>query len=108
METNPNKAVEFIYEQSAIFAKAKAERTYIENYLRSAKSRLMMESNASSIAAKEMEAYATDDYIKLLEGLREAVEIEETLRWQLTAAQAKIEIWRSQEATNRTIDRATQ
>jgi hypothetical protein len=108
METNPNKAVEFIYEQSAVFAKAKAERTYIENYLRSAKSRLMMESNASSIAAKEMEAYATDDYIKLLEGLKEAVEIEETLRWKLTAAQARIEIWRSQEATNRTIDRATQ
>jgi hypothetical protein len=108
METNPNKAVEFIYEQSAVFAKAKAERTYIENYLRSAKSRLMMESNASSIAAKEMEAYATDDYINLLKGLKEAVEVEEKLRWQLIAAQARIEIWRSQEATNRTIDRATQ
>lgn len=68
----------------------------------------MLESNATSIAAKEMEAYATDDYVKLLEGLKEAVEIEERLRWQLIAAQARIEIWRSQEATNRTIDRATQ
>jgi hypothetical protein len=108
MEIDPSKAVHFIYEQSAIFAKAKAERTYIENYLRSAKSRLMLESTASSIAAKEMEAYATEDYVKLLEGLKEAVEIEETLRWQLIAAQARIEIWRSQEATNRTIDKATQ
>ena len=68
----------------------------------------MLESTAPSIAAKEMEAYATDDYIKLLEGLKEAVEVEETLRWKLIAAQARIEIWRSQEATNRTIDRATQ
>ena len=68
----------------------------------------MTESNASSIAAKEMEAYANDDYVKLLEGLKEAVEIEEKLKWQLIAAQARIEIWRSQEATNRTIDRATQ
>lgn len=68
----------------------------------------MMESNASSIAAKEMEAYANDDYVKLLEGLKEAVEVEEKLKWQLIAAQARIEIWRSQEATNRTIDRATQ
>jgi hypothetical protein len=55
-----------------------------------------------------MEAYATDDYITLLKGLKEAVEIEEKLKWQLIAAQARIEIWRSQEATNRTIDRATQ
>ena len=68
----------------------------------------MLESMASSIAAKEMEAYATDDYIELLKGLKEAVEIEEKLKWQLIAAQARIEIWRSQEATNRTIDRATQ
>lgn len=67
-----------------------------------------MESSASSIAAKEMEAYANDDYVKLLEGLKEAVEVEEKLKWQLIAAQARIEIWRSQEATNRTIDRATQ
>ena len=107
-EIDPSKAVQFIYEQSAIFAQAKADRTYIENYLRSAKSRLMLESTASSIAAKEMEAYATDHYVKLLEGLKEAVEVEEKLKWQLIAAQARIEIWRSQEATNRTIDRATQ
>lgn len=108
MDTSPNKAVEFIIKQSGVFAEAKANRTYIENYLRSAKSRLMLESSASSIAAKEMEAYATDDYITLLKGLKEAVEIEERLKWQLIAAQARIEIWRSQEATNRTIDRATQ
>jgi hypothetical protein len=108
MDTSPNKAVEFIIKQSGVFAEAKANRTYIENYLRSAKSKLMLESSASSIAAKEMEAYATDDYITLLKGLKEAVETEEKLKWQLIAAQARIEIWRSQEATNRTIDRATQ
>ena len=108
METNPNKAVEFIIKQSGVFAAAKANRTYIENYLRSAKSKLMMESEATSIAAKEMEAYAQDDYIALLHGLKEAVEQEEKLKWKLIAAQARIEIWRSQEATNRTIDRATQ
>jgi hypothetical protein len=69
---------------------------------------MMMESTATSIAAKEMEAYATDDYIALLDGLKEAVETEEKLRWQLIAAQERVQIWRTQEATNRTIDRATQ
>jgi hypothetical protein len=108
MDIDPNKAIEFIIKQSGIYAQAKANRVYIENYLRSAKSKMMMESTATSIAAKEMESYATDDYIALLDGLKEAVETEEKLRWQLIAAQERVQIWRTQEATNRTIDRATQ
>ena len=108
MDIDPNKAIEFIIKQSGIYAQAKANRVYIENYLRSAKSKMMMESTATSIAAKEMEAYATDDYIALLDGLKEAVITEEKLRWQLIAAQERVQIWRTQEATNRTIDRATQ
>jgi len=39
--------------------------------------------------------------------LREAVEIEEEIRWGLVAAQARIEVWRSMEATNRAEGRAT-
>ena len=108
MDIDPNKAIEFIIKQSGIYAQAKANRVYIENYLRSAKSKMMMESTATSIAAKEMEAYATDDYIGLLDGLKVAVETVEKLRWQLIAAQERVQIWRTQEATNRTIDRATQ
>jgi hypothetical protein len=108
MEHDPHKAVEFIIKESDNYAAAKANRSYIENYLRSAKSSFMMESTATSIAAKEMEAYANEDYIALLHGLKEAIEEEESLKWKLIAAQARIEIWRSQEATNRTIDRATQ
>jgi hypothetical protein len=51
-----------------------------------------------------VDAYADPEYIGLLEGLKEAVEAEEKLKWMLTAAQLKVEIWRSQEATNRAID----
>jgi hypothetical protein len=36
------------------------------------------------------------------------VEVEEQLRWTLIAAQARVEIWRSQEASNRLQDRAAQ
>jgi hypothetical protein len=42
-----------------------------------------------------------------LKGLREAVEAEETLRWQMVAAEARVEVWRSQEASNRVEYRAT-
>jgi hypothetical protein len=52
-------------------------------------------------AAQEREAYAHDDYVELLRGLQEAVAIEEELRWGLVAAQARIDVWRSQEASAR-------
>jgi hypothetical protein len=51
-------------------------------------------------------AYSHKDYLELLEGLRDAVEEEEKLRWQMIAAEARIEVWRSQEASNRVVDRA--
>ncbi len=104
MDIDPVRAVEYIMKHSAEFAKAKAERVYIENYLRSKKSILMSKSSAKSVAAAEVDAYADPEYIGLLDGLKEAVETEEKLKWMLTSAQLKVEIWRSQEATNRAID----
>ena len=54
-----------------------------------------------------MEAYADVEYIELIKGLSVAVEKEEGLRWGLVAAQARIEVFRTLEASNRAIDRAT-
>jgi hypothetical protein len=104
---DPNKAVDYIIANAGRFAKAKSERIYIEEFRKSLKAILMKQSGQSVIAAQEREAYAHDDYAALLAGLREAVETEEKLRWDLIAAQARIEIWRSQEATNRTQDKLT-
>jgi hypothetical protein len=103
-DIDPVRAVEYIMKHSAEFAKAKAERVYIENFLRSKKSIIMAQAKATTISGAEAEAYAHPEYIGLLEGLKEAVEAEEKLKWMLTAAQLKVEIWRSQEATNRAID----
>lgn len=104
---DPNKAVDYIIANAGRFAKAKSERIYIEEYRKSLKAILMKQSGQSVIAAQEREAYAHEDYAALLAGLREAVETEEKLRWDLIAAQARIEIWRSQEATNRTQEKLT-
>ena len=46
--------------------------------------------------------------MQVLEGIKEAIEVEEKLRWDLVAAQARVEIWRSQEATARAEGKATQ
>jgi hypothetical protein len=102
-----NKAVDFIIQNSQKFAHAKAERTYIENFLRSKKSILMSQSTDSTIGGQERDAYRHPEYLALIEGLKEAVEVEETLKWKLIAAQARIDIFRTLEASNRAQDRAT-
>jgi hypothetical protein len=106
-EIDPNKAVDFIFVNASKFAKAKSERVYLEEFRKSKKALLMKRSSAQTIAAKEIDAYSDSEYLELIEGLKESVELEEKLRWDLIAAQARIEIWRTQQANNRSEGRAT-
>jgi hypothetical protein len=106
---DPHDAVDFILKNAPKYAEAKGQRVQIENFLKSKKALLMNEaSHAKTIAEREAFAYAHPDYIELGKGLAAAVEREETLKWQMTAAELRVEVWRSQEASNRRMDRATQ
>lgn len=107
-ERNPHAAVDYIIHNASKFAKAKATRVYLEEFRKSKKAILMAQSTAEAANAREQYAYSHPEYLSLIEGLREAVEIEEKLKWDLIAAQTRVEIWRSQEATNRAQERATQ
>jgi hypothetical protein len=66
----------------------------------------MSESEESTMAGKEMYAKKHQDYIALLHGLKEAVAIEEELKWKLISAQLAVEIYRTESANNRAIDKA--
>lgn len=104
MDIDPNDAIEYIFKHGKKYAKAKAERTYLEEYRKSLKAILMQEAQVDghqTAAAQEREAYADERYQALLQGLKAAVEAEEEVRWGLVAAQARIDVWRSQEASNR-------
>ncbi len=79
----------------------------VEEYRKSKKALLMQAHNEKPIGAQEREAYAHPEYIALLDGLRAAVEQEELLKWQMTAAQMRVDVWRSMESTSRAQDRAT-
>lgn len=109
-EIDIQKAIDFIYKGGKEYAQAKAEVVYIENFLKSKKAILMKEAmlaGSKSVAAAEIEAYSSNDYIGLLEALKQATEKAEGLRWGITAAQARVDVWRSTEASNRRIDRVT-
>lgn len=106
-ERDPHKAVDYILANAKKFAKAKAERVYLEEYRKSLKAILMKRSLEDTIGAQEREAYAHEEYRKLLEGLREAIQIEERLRWELIGGQARVEIWRTEQANLRTEGKIT-
>lgn len=106
-DRDPHKAVDYIIVNAKKFAGAKAQRCYLEEYRKSLKAILMKQSMEQAIGAQEREAYAHDDYVALLHGLKEAIEIEERLRWDLVAAQSRVEIWRTEQANNRAEGKAT-
>ena len=104
---DPHKAVDYIITNAKKFAKAKAERIYLEEYRKSLKAILMKRSLETAVNAQEREAYSDPEYLQLLLGLREAVEMEEKLRWDLIGAQARVEIWRTEQANFRAEGKAT-
>lgn len=102
----PDKAVDYIIANAGKFSAAKAQRVYLEEFRKSKKALLMAQSPAKTSAEREQYAYGHEDYIGLLGGLKAAIEVEEKLRWDLIAAQARVEIWRTKSANNRAQDRA--
>lgn len=104
---NPDDAVDYIIQNSSKFAQAKAERVYLEEYRKTKKALLMSQSPAKSAVEREQFAYAHTEYQVVLDGIKAAVEVEEDLKWRLTAAQMRVDIWRTREASNRNQDRST-
>lgn len=104
----PHQAVDYIIANAGKFAAAKAQRVYLEEFRKSKKAILMGQSTAKAANEREQYAYSHEDYLALLGGLKAAIEVEEKLRWDLIAAQARIEIWRTQSANNRAQDRVMQ
>lgn len=102
---DPQTSLEAIYEAGPKLAEAKATRVYLEEYRKSLKALLMSASKQTSAAMQERDAYADPSYTAHLSALRVAVEKEESLRWRMVVSQAAIEVWRSQEASNRAIDK---
>jgi hypothetical protein len=106
-EYDPNDAVLFIYNNAPKYAKAKGQLAELEAYKHSLKAIKASQSEATSMAAKEMEAYASQEYQELCKGIGAATEIAEALKWQLEAAKMRWETWRTEQANNRQIEKIT-
>ena len=97
----PTKAIQYIIDTAPLYAKAKADRIYLEEFRKSRKAQLMANAGTEVLGKQETYAYAHQDYIQILEGIKQAVELEEKYRWLMTAAQARIECWRTEQYSAR-------
>lgn len=87
------------------YAKAKAEAEYLKEFRKSKKAILMVEAEQKGIKTgqeRESYAYSHPEYIELLEAYRIAIETSESLKWRISIAEKRVEIWRTKSANSRT------
>lgn len=95
------KAVDWLRDNARKMAQVRAERIYMEQWIKTARAEAMRAHASMPIAAQEREALTSPGYLSALQALKQSVEADEYLRWMATAAEAKLEAWRSQESTRR-------
>tara|TARA_R110001632_G_scaffold83617_10_gene185001 strand:+ start:930 stop:1277 length:348 start_codon:yes stop_codon:yes gene_type:complete len=96
--------LEFIRCKAKEHAEALSQREYLKEFRKSKKCMLINEAELNGLKgaqARECYAYAHDDYVALLDGLKIAIERECELRHLIKSAELRIEVWRSQGARER-------
>lgn len=95
--------------KSVEYAKAYADRSYLEEFKKSKLAMLMKQAEADgykTVAAQEREALAHPEYIALLNNLKTATEISEKLRWEMEVAKLGVGVWQTINANERAERRA--
>tara|TARA_Y100001951_G_C11111793_1_gene167899 strand:- start:240 stop:566 length:327 start_codon:yes stop_codon:yes gene_type:complete len=83
------------------YAKAKADSYQAMEWKKTQKSLLFAMAVGRTVADKENWVAVQPELIVAMEGVSEAIEKEEKLRWDLKQSELKIEIWRTEQATLR-------
>lgn len=100
-EQQIDKAIDWLTRNAVPAAQARANRVYMEAYVKTVLAQCQRKHDDLSVAGQEREARVDPEYIQALENMRTAVEEDEKNRFLIAAAHAKIEAWRSMESTRR-------
>jgi hypothetical protein len=106
-EYDPHEAINYIYTNAPEYAKAKGQLAQLEAYKSSLKAIMMKKSNEQSLGGQEREAYSSQEYQDLCVAIGKATEDAETLKWQITAATMRFDAWRTEQASNRNLEKMT-
>ena len=67
----------------------------------------MIESGASSLGAQERDANASQEYQDHCKAIGLATKNVELLKWTMTIAQMEFDAWRTEQASNRNLEKMT-
>jgi hypothetical protein len=104
---DPHEAINYIFTHAPEYAKAKGQLAQLEAYKSSLKSIKMKQSSEQSLGAQEREAHASQEYLDFCEEIDKATANKVLLKLEIAQAQMEFEAWRTEQATNRNIERMT-
>jgi hypothetical protein len=100
-----DKSLDYLRDNAVPAAKAIAEAGYMDDFTRVLKARLMGLCNEPTSAAQERYAYAHADMESHLVSKRTAIAKAEEEKFLLKAASYKIDVWKSEQFRNRTMEK---
>ena len=106
-EFNPHNAYDKIENIKEKLSKSEGLVAGLEAKKRAIIAIMMKKSGEQSLGAQEREAYASAEYDKYCNDIDEAVANKTLLKLEVAQAQMEFEAWRSEQATNRNIERLT-
>ena len=100
-------AIDYIFKTAPLYGEAKGRVAELDAYKHSLKAIMMTKSVETTIGGQEKSAYASEEYQNLCKAIGEATEQAETLKWRLESARMRFEAWRTEQASNRHIEKLT-
>lgn len=94
-EQDIDRALAYLRDNAEKDAQARAERLYMEQWIKTALAQAMAGANAPSVAAAEMGARTSEAYLSALAAYKQSIFEDERRRFLRSAAETKIEAWRT-------------
>lgn len=99
------QALRYLTDPQQEASKARAAAEHMDDLTKTVLARLMLQSDEKSAAAKEMEARADQSYEAHLQQVRACREVDYMWRNRLSAAEAIIDMWRTEQSSIRAAEK---
>jgi len=106
-EFNPHNAFDTLERIKNEYAKAEGLFAGLDAKKKAIIAVMMKKSNENALGAQEREAYASAEYAEYCEQINKAMANRTLLKLEVAQAQMEFEAWRTEQATNRNIERMT-
>lgn len=100
-EEEIQRAVDYLRDSAREAAQARAERLYLESWIKTVRAQEILASEAKTASEREAEGHASPKYLEALNAYKASVEADERFRFLRDAAEARIQAWQTMSANQR-------